>query len=168
MSTRHRSSDDPRDSGLGTMIRRLGGLFNVLSDLSENMEQMDRTGEIKDPEKGLHAVYGFSVRVGGKKPSIQPFGNVREGREGAVVDETREPLIDVFDESDHVLVVAELPGVNAGDVRIEVKDDILNLSASRGDRKYRKEILLPFAVAEDSAAPSFQNGIYELRLARRK
>lgn len=169
MSTRHRSSGGTDEAGLGTMIRRLGGLFNVLSDLAENAEHLQKSGEIGDDEKGMRAVYGFSVRVGGGgKPSIQPFGNVREGRQGAVVEETREPLVDVFDESDHVLVVAELPGVGAADVRFEVKDDILTLSASRGDRKYRKEVLLPSAVTEEGAAPSFQNGIYELRLARRK
>lgn len=168
MSTRHRTSGGADDSGLGTMIKRLGGLFNVLSDLAENAEQLQKSGEIKDDEKGLRAVYGFSVRMGGGgKPSIQPFGNVREGRQGAVVEETREPLVDVFDESDHVLLVAELPGVNAGDVRYELKDDILTLAASRGDRKYRKEVLLPFAVTEEGATPSFQNGIFELRLPRR-
>ena len=168
MSRQKKSEDESGAAGLGTMIQRLGGLVSLLSDLAEKAESLQRTGEIKADDKGVRAVYGFSVRMGGGKPSIQPFGNVKQGSAGPVVEDTREPLVDVFDEGDHVLVVAELPGVTAGDVQFEAKDDILSLSASRGERKYRKEVLLPFAVDAGRATPSFQNAVFELRLPRAK
>lgn len=173
MNVRHRSSKGTQDAGLGTMFKRLGGLIDVLSDLVEKGEEIQKTGEIKgdDDKNGVRAVYGFTMRLGGGgKPTVVPFGNVKEGRQGQgpVVEETREPMVDVFDEADHVLIVAELPGVTAGDVHFEVKDDIFNLTASRGERKYQKELLLPFSAVSEGATPSFQNGVFELRLQRAK
>lgn len=168
MSKKQKTSDETGAAGIGTMLQRLGGLVSLLSDLAEKGEALNRSGEIKTDEKGVRAVYGFSVRLGGGKPSIQPFGNVKEGSKGPVVEETREPMVDVFDEGDHVLLVAELPGVTASDVHFEAKDDILSLSASRGERKYRKEMMLPFAVNAEGVTPSFQNGVFELRLPRAK
>ncbi len=60
-----------------------------------------------------------------------------------MVQEVREPVVDIFEEEDHVLVVAEMPGVSPEDVKITVEDDLLTISAERGDKKYRKEVLLP-------------------------
>jgi hypothetical protein len=51
---------------------------------------------------GPRAVYGMSVRLGAHGvPPIGRFGNVRQnaGRE-AIVDETRDPIVDVLDVSD--------------------------------------------------------------------
>lgn len=168
MNKKQKRPEDTGAAAIGTMLQRLGGLVSMLSDLAEKGETLQRSGEIKSDDKGVAAVYGFTMRVGGGKPSIQPFGNVKEGAKGPVVDEVREPIVDIFDEGDHVLAVAELPGVTASDVQFEAKDDILTLSAARGDRKYQKEVLLPFAVDGTGAAPSFQNGVFELRLPRAK
>ena len=43
---------------------------------------------------------------------VEPFGNVTKDKESGrtVVHEVREPLVDVFEEDDHVLVIAEMPG----------------------------------------------------------
>ena len=45
--------------------------------------------------------------------------------------------MDVFDETDHVLVVAELPGAEESGVKTEVKDDVLLISATGKDRRYQ-------------------------------
>jgi len=150
------------------MFRSLGGFLDLLSTLSEQGDgEITRSGEINDDKKGVKAVYGFSVRVGGGgKPHVEAFGNVKDDGRGAVVEETREPIVDVFDEGDHLLLVVELPGVDAEDIRFEVEDDVLSLSASRGERKYRKEVLLPAPVVTQGASPSYRNGVFELKLTK--
>ena len=162
------------DVGLGGMFRSFGGFVDLLTNLAERAEEgggeFTRSGELGDDndKKGLKAVYGFSVRVGGGgKPRIEPFGNVKrtEGQ-SAVVEEVREPMVDLFDEGDHLVLVAELPGVDAGDVHFEVKDDVLILSAAHGERKYRKEVLLPAPVAARSATPTYRNGVFELKIPK--
>ena len=41
-----------------------------------------------------------------------------------MVHELREPLVDVFEEEDHVLIVAEMPGIEGEDVQVEVRNNI--------------------------------------------
>jgi HSP20 family protein len=159
----------PGEVGFGSMFRSLGSFLDLVSNLAEQGGELKRSGEIANDKKEVKAVYGFSVRVGGGgKPLVEQFGNVKDDGRTATVEETREPMVDVFDEGDHLHVVAELPGVELGDVRYEIKDEVLSLSAARAERKYRKETLLPAPVVAAKAVPSFRNGVFELKLPKVK
>ncbi|MEM9457119.1 MAG: archaeal heat shock protein Hsp20 [Myxococcota bacterium] len=160
-------------NGIGGIFRGLGDVVDLLSTLADRAStldsQIERQGQVGNDD-GLKAVYGFSLRVGGSggAPVVQHFGNVKEDDEhGATVDEWREPMVDVFDESDHVQLVAELPGVQQADIHFEVRHDVLELSAEGGDRHYHKEILLPAAVTQEGSKASYNNGIFELTLPKR-
>lgn len=173
MEGREHLSRGRADITLGGMFRGLGSLIDLVSELAEKAEKLKgevrKEGEVRPfGPKGLRAVYGFSIRVAGEgRPTIQPFGNVREEKgKGAVVDEVREPMADLFDEGDHFLVVVELPGVEESAARYEVKGDVLIVSAESGERKYYKEMLLPAPVDSQKVAASCKNGILELKLWR--
>ena len=155
------------EGGLGGIFKSLGGFLDLLSDLEkQDGGEINRTGEFAN-SKGVKAVYGFSVKMGtGGKPTVEHFGNVKDFGAGAVVEETREPLVDVFDEEGYLLLIAELPGVEAADIHFEVEGDVLTLNAVKGERKYRKEVLLPTAVLKEGASPSFRNGVFELKLKK--
>jgi len=150
----------------GGLFKGLGNLIDLASKLSE--EGYERRGEIRGLPKGAKGVYGFSIRTLAGKPVIESFGNIRETAKGPVVEEIREPMVDVFDEEDRILVIAELPGVSENEVKVEVAGDILNLDASDRDRKYAKEILLPGKVKPDSVKTSYKNGILEITLEKEK
>ena len=82
-----------------------------------------KKGEGEIHHRDVKGVYGFSVKVGlgdkgDKEVKVEPFGNVRrDDKTGeTVVQEIREPVVDVFEEKDHTLVVAEMPGVSTKDV----------------------------------------------------
>ena len=156
------------DFGLGGLFKGIGNFIDLLSEMvEEGEEEVRRTGEFK--VKGLEkakGVYGFSVRMGlGGTPTVEHFGNIRATDEGPVVAEEREPLVDVFDEGELILVVAELPGVDKNDIQIEVQDDILSLSTT-GERKYAKELLLPSLVDPATMETIYRNGILEVRLRK--
>jgi len=148
----------------GGLFKGLGNLIDLASKLSE--EGVEKKGEIKGLPKGARGVYGFSIRTLAGKPVIESFGNIRETAKGPVVEEVREPMVDVFDERDRILVIAELPGVSEDELKIEVAGDILNLTASDSDRKYAREILLPGKVKADSVKTSYKNGILEVTLEK--
>jgi HSP20 family protein len=158
--------------GLGGIFKGLGNLLEAAAQLAQNAEKLQEegkpvgsTGTFGTPS-GLQAVYGFSVRVGPQgQPVFEKFGNIREKPgKGPAVDEVREPIVDVLDEGDHLLVVAELPGTAEEAVRWEIRDDILILSAQSASRKYHKEMVLPARVDENRTTSSYQNGILELKL----
>ena len=102
----------------------------------------------------------------GGTPTVERFGNVQDTTEGPVVSDTREPFVDIFDEGDEVVVVAEVPGVQEEDIHLDVNGDVLALSATGPKRKYEKEILLPAAVDPAKQRRSYQNGYLELRLTK--
>ncbi len=144
-------------------------MIDLASKLSEETEEIKKTGEIKGLGGKARGVYGFSVRtLAGKKPVVETFGNIKRTKEGPVIEEVREPIVDVLEEKDFVQVIAELAGVSKEDVKIKINEDILNLSAEREQRKYAKEILLPFSVKPDPVELSFKNGILELKLGKKE
>ncbi len=164
-----RKSGEEVEIGFGSLFKGIGNLFDLVSKMTEEgKEEYTKTGEITGLGDKVKGVYGFSVKLGlGGKPVIEQFGNIKETEKGAVVDEVREPIVDVFDEGEGLVVVAELPGVGEDDIRLEVRDDILDLAAKADGRKYSKEILLPSPVDADSMESTYKNGILEIKLRKR-
>ncbi|MBM4275940.1 MAG: Hsp20/alpha crystallin family protein [Deltaproteobacteria bacterium] len=154
--------------GFGGLFKGLADLIEKLGELAEKGEQLKKSGEFQ--HRDVKGVYGFSVKMGlGEKGDhevkVEPFGNVRRDEKSGetVVQEIREPVVDVFEEKDHTLVVAEMPGISTGDVHLEVKDDLLTIYAEKKDKKYRKEILLPRNYPLEKMKMSCNNGILKIR-----
>jgi len=157
------------ESGFGGVFKGLADLIEKLGDLADKGEQLKK-GEGEFHHRDVKGVYGFSVKVGlGEKGEkgvkVEPFGNVRrDARTGeTTVQEIREPIVDVFEEKDHILIVGELPGISTKDVRLEVQDDLLTIYAEKKDKKYRKEILLPRSYPKEKMEVSCNNGILEIK-----
>ncbi|OYT52097.1 heat-shock protein Hsp20 [Candidatus Bathyarchaeota archaeon ex4484_135] len=114
-------------------------------------------------------VYGFSVSIGPDgKPVIREFGNVRPTRFGPRFVEEREPLVDVMEEDDEIVVVAELPGVEKEDIDLSCTEKELVISVDTEKRKYYKRLDLPAEVDPKSAKASYKNGVLEVRLKKTK
>jgi HSP20 family molecular chaperone IbpA len=77
-----------------------------------------------------------------------------------------EPLIDILDEKDNVIVVAELAGFSKENLRIHVKNQRLTLSAEATDRKYYKSLNLPKRVIPNTIRTTYKNGVLEIQLKK--
>ncbi len=159
-------------TGMAGIERILGGFGEILTkleELAEKGEELKRTGQItwKSGSEEIKGVCGFSIKtgLGGKELRVEPFGNIKKDRESGqtVVEEFREPVVDVFEERDHILVVAEIPGIGVEDIRLEARDDVLEITAEKGPKRYRKEILLPRACPREKMSMTCNNGILEIR-----
>ena len=165
-----RKKDRKKNSGglgLGGILKGVMDLLESLGDLAETGEEITKTGRIEGSDKDLKGVFGFSVKVGlgGEGVEVQPFGNIRRDDDSGetVVEEICEPIVDVLEEEDHTLVVAEIPGIGEQDVRLDVRDDVMTIYAEKGKKKYRKEVLLPKAYLKEKMVISCNNGILEIR-----
>jgi HSP20 family protein len=156
--------DEPvLDFGLkfGGILTALGNFTQDITKMvEEGKTEMSRTGEISfDRSKKMKGMYGISVRMGGDgMPRVDTFGRRPES-------ETREPIVDVFDEADRLQVIVELPGVEEKDISLELKDSTLILTAGKGERKYRKEIDLGTPV-KGEPKKQYKNGILEINLKK--
>jgi HSP20 family protein len=166
-------SKNDRESGrkgsLEGILRGFTDLLEKLGELAEKGEQLSKTGEIhyKDGEKGLKGIYGLSVKVGlgDEGIKVEPFGNIRKDAESGqpVVQEIIEPVVDIFEEGDHTLIVAEMPGIGAEDVHLDIKDDVLTIYAESKNKKYQKEVLLSTSYPREKMVVSCNNGILEIK-----
>ena len=64
------------------------------------------------------------------------------------------------------MIVAEMPGVEEKDIRIDLKDDILQISAETREKKYHKEILLKESFTKDKMVRTYKNGVLEIKLMK--
>lgn len=151
----------------------IGGFLEKLVDLAGKIKserEITREGEIdfSHLKKELKAIYGFTVRAvtGGKPPVVETFGNIQETPEGPQVKEEREPITDVFNEKEEVIVMAEMPGISENDIQLELRADVLDISAAGSIRKYHKAIVLPIQSEQDRLAYKYKNGILEIRISK--
>lgn len=159
---------------LGGLLGGLGGMIEKLGELAVAGEELSRSGELKDASGKIRGIYGINVRTalgegGQTELKIEPFGNVRHGDgvgDGRFDEDIREPLLDIHEEDDHVLVLVELPGVAKENVELKVVDGRLELSAQRGKTAYRKEVELPQNCAAERMTWECSNGILQVRFDR--
>jgi len=77
-----------------------------------------------------------------------------------------EPLIDVLEEKNEIVVVAEFVGFKRENLKIRVRNQQLTLSAEALDRKYHKSLNLPKRVIPSNIRTTYKNGVLEVRLKK--
>jgi HSP20 family protein len=106
----------------------------------------------------------------------------RGGGNGASTARRWIPAMDLIETDEHFVLKADLPGMDEGDVNIEVENNILTVS---GERKaaheekhegyYRLEratgafsrsLTLPEGIDADSVTATFNNGVLEVRVPK--
>ena len=111
------------------------------------------------------------------------------GREYREPIEYREPLVDVFETEDEVIVTSERPGLDKDDIKLYITGNRLEISAEKtkevtkpekkeregeGGYVYRersisrfyRSITLPSTIDPEKAKSSYKNGILEIRMPK--
>lgn len=95
---------------------------------------------------------------------------------------TFAPLVDIIEEKDKIIVTTDLPGIDKKDVELDLKEDVLEISAKCGKEEeaekegyFRKEraytrfyraIRLPASVSEENATAKMENGVLTITLQK--
>lgn len=74
--------------------------------------------------------------------------------------------LDIHEHDDEIRVVADIPGVEKGDIDLQCDGDTLQLDAGTGDRRYSERVSLPGRVDEHSAGATYNNGVLEVVFER--
>ena len=153
--------------GFGGLLKGVGDLVeSVMNREGEDKTELNRTGEILfgGEKKGI---YGISIKSAlGGEPIIERFGNIRENGNGVSVEDVREPMVDVFEEEEHILVIAEMPGVEEKDIDIDVSEKTLKIKAKGEGRSYFKEISLPEFTDVNNMESGYQRGILKVKFGK--
>jgi HSP20 family protein len=157
------------DLGLGGLFTGIENLINLAQKLKDAEGEIKKESEIdlSHIKEGMSGILGVSIRtIVGGKPVVEQFGNIKKTPKGPVVEEEREPITDIFNEKNEIRIYAEMPGVNEEDIKIELKNDVLNIYAQTKNRKYRKEILLPEKMKNDTFTSNLKNGILTISIQK--
>lgn len=164
--------DESTDAQFEAIQRMFEEIMKMFSDVNpEDMFGPDAQHQLEEIMKQLQKnpmVWGFSAGIGPDgKMRLNPFGNLNPDGAPPVVREKREPLIDVMEEDDKVIIIAELPGVKRSDINVKVTDYKVTIEVESTKRQYAKDIDLPVPVDMRSAKTSYNNGILEIQLQKR-
>ncbi|MCE2506654.1 MAG: Hsp20/alpha crystallin family protein [Nitrosopumilaceae archaeon] len=114
--------------------------------------------------------YGYVKTIGEDGiPHVTEWGNAKPT--GTLADsQVRDPYVDVsVNEKENTLkLVSEMPGIEKSDIKLNVSDKLVLISAEHGERKYEKKVPLPSKVDETSAKAKYTNGILQLTLSLAK
>ncbi len=169
------SKDESGAGPLGRISLGLSDLFNVLAELDDS-KLPTRGRREKD---GMVIEYSFGKRTladragerdadeasdTAEQTSAQPKPARRRARPSEL--EMLEPVTDIFDEPDEILLLFELPGVGERDIRCLLDGDILLLEAKAEGRLYRKEVLIETPLRPGAPKRRLQNGVLEVRLQK--
>lgn len=80
----------------------------------------------------------------------------------------RDPLVDVFNEAEEVLIVIDLGGFTRGEISLSLTPEHYVIQASRGGQGFREVIHLPPNVDVARAQERLVNGVLEIVLPRKK
>ncbi|MCQ1536469.1 Hsp20/alpha crystallin family protein [Methanosarcina sp. KYL-1] len=138
------------------------------SELFDNLEEMIEA-LLEEMGESAPFVYGFSIiHRPGEDPEIREFGNTQEyspKEEDFFSPETKEPIIDVFEDGETVHVLAEFPEAEKEDIHLQATAQILEIKVS-GPSDYSEEVELPVRVDPKSAKASYKNGVLEVTFRR--
>ncbi|MEM2688954.1 MAG: Hsp20/alpha crystallin family protein [Candidatus Bathyarchaeia archaeon] len=101
-----------------------------------------------------------------RSPYTHPYKRLNV--EGEAVSKRWEPkpLLDIFNEENCVVVVAELKGFKRENIKVSVENQQLTLSAKSQNRRYYKRLNLPDVVIPESMHTTYKNGVLEIRLRK--
>lgn len=110
--------------------------------------------------------YPLKTWVFTREPKFERF------QKSLLVDKVQEPYVNVFEEMESVVVIADLPGVMEENITLETINDILVIEALAdtvsGKRRYSREVLIPFEIDPHRMDLIFKNGMLEAILYRLK
>ena len=180
------SNKDPKENvadlsamlGMGGFLDGVSNLISKFGDLAERGETLRKSmGDTESAAKPIRTSGGFTVRFGGLKgddgesASVRPM-NTRpaaksESKSEAkpVVPKERTANVELFEEEDHLLLLAEMPGVASTDVSLNFEDKTLFLQGTSPTAQFKAQIDLPKVFTSEQVAINANNGVVEIRLA---
>lgn len=157
-------------SGVNAIMDALKSMVETLAGAASTASEESTAQSFAVSGKNARMVFGYTLRMGEAGLSAERFGDVPEGAPKASPTASqpasRQPITDIFEESEAIIVVAELPGADPAGIRCTLDGLSLSIEAD-GARAYRKSVVLPAPVLPESLQTGFQNGILEVRLTRR-
>lgn len=78
----------------------------------------------------------------------------------------KPPLVDIFEERDYLIVLAELLGIDEKDINIETDESTITITAENETKKHLKIVRLPTRIKRGPIEFTHKNNILQVRLKK--
>jgi HSP20 family molecular chaperone IbpA len=124
------------------------------------------SGDIASAVENLREVAERLEPIGARLDEVR--GEIAERLvSSGVVEGVREVAIDVFDEGDEIVAVAELPGLTEAEIAVAVDGRELTIDGLKAGRRFSGSVVLPAEVMTGWVLTT-RNGVVEMRFRKRK
>ena len=150
--------------------------------LNDIYDELERLGELiddtmnkafnessKDSSMKWSSSKGFSIKFGSDgKPKIEEINRRQTWDEEEDSIDDQDPLIDLIDDGDTLIILVALPGVEKEAIDLRVTENCLTFSVDGSDFEWYDELKLPARVNPKLAHASYKNGVLEVKLSKLK
>ena len=143
-------------------------------------DELERLGELIDDtmNKAFDETYensslkrnrskGFSIKFDSDgKPRFEEINRRQIWDEEDDIE--RDPLVDLIDDGENLIILVALPGVDKEAIDLRVTENCLTFSVDGSDFEWYDELKLPAKVNPKLAHASYKNGVLEVKLSKSK
>ena len=147
-------------------VKKMSDMFDEFRRFEENMNRM------------FEEIWGMPVNRGLLLPGERSLLPAMTG----TIEKYRKPFIDVVETDKEVTATAEMPGLEKGDIKINLTEDRLEISAEirqdeekkekgyvykeRRSGSYYRAISLPSTIDPDNAKATYNNGVLQITMPK--
>jgi HSP20 family protein len=133
-------------------------------------EEMERRFE--DMESWMEGFFGQPFRMPVRRHAWARFPRFRE----------TTPTVDVFEDKNHLVIKAEVPGIEKGDLDVQISENVITISGEkkteekleekdyyyheRSTGSFRRQIPLPEGTEGEKAKATFKDGVLEIKIPK--
>ncbi|PVX23587.1 MAG: heat-shock protein Hsp20 [Candidatus Bathyarchaeum sp.] len=150
--------------------RWFNDIYDELEKLGDMIDETMQKAFDNAPENAAgrpNRVQGFSIKFGADgKPRIREVGGRQSLHDETEISDDLEPLVDLIEEGNLLVVLVALSGVSKDDIDLRVTENCLTVSVDTVEFEWYDEFKLPTRVKPKSARATYKNGVLEVRLEK--
>ncbi len=170
--------------GMGGFLDGVTNLINKFGELAERGETLRKSSGETASGKAYQSSAGFSIKFGpGKdgtagsdamhvapvnqrttKPAPRSQTTATEHPAPTAAMKIREPHIDIFEEEEHTLILAEMPGVATDDLQLTFDELKLQIEGKSKTAHFKADVDLPRVYSQEQVSLNANNGVIEIHL----
>ena len=157
---RRRKKKNPWYNDIYEELEKLGNMID------ETIQKAFENSSKNSPAKHNH-IKNFSMKFGPDgKPLVRELNNRQPTYDETVTTDDPEPLVDIIEKPDLLVVLVAFSGVSKNDIDLRVTETCLIINVGTDDFEWYDELNLPTKIKPKSATASYKNGVLEVRLEK--
>lgn len=149
--------------------KKKGKRFRDINDFDELFDEILKEVEMMFSRMGFGTpiVRGFSITIGPDgKPTFREIGPSTSISEPKDAREEREVYVDIIDEKEHYLILADMPGVEEDKIEVYIRDNKLVIKG-KGVNSYYKIIELPKDASNKIKDWKYEHGVLKVKVDKK-